>query len=94
MFLPSLQTADVGEASERRVAGFGVFVESGWWGRGALEVLRDGLDGVSDLTSNGQLFWLRVAVHAVTFPTIGATNPWEVAIIVEITLLYIPEAFC
>lgn len=93
IFLPSLLTADVGEASEARVAGLRVFVEGCWRWRCALKVLRERFDRISDLSADWKFLWLCVAVHAETLAAIWAANSREVAVFVFIALLNIPKAF-
>lgn len=92
MLPPTFKAANVGKALNARVTGLGVLVEGCWWRWSALEVLRDGLHGISDLSTDGQLLRFSVAVHAVALAAVGTTNTWEVAVLVGIALFHVPEA--
>lgn len=93
MLSSAFEATYVRETSETRVAGFGVFVKGCGRRRSALEILGYRLDGVSNLTANRKLFWLRVAVHAVTFASVRAANSREITVLVLVTLLHVPETF-
>lgn len=92
MFPSTFQTANVGKASQTRIARFRMLIERCRRRRRALKVLRERLDRISDLPANWKLLGLGVTVHAVPLTPVGAADAREVAILVLIAFFNIPEA--